>query len=159
MIVVFVQPDPSDWIADFSALSTQLVDPITRQPFPNNQIPADRISPVAKYFLGWIPQPNRAGRELNFVGTEQVETENQFMGKVEYNRERHQISARYFFTDYDRPAVIPVPKFGPSLVAGREAAEALLYTGRRVRPRVLLADGYTFAHPDLETALRALLGR
>jgi uncharacterized protein (TIGR01777 family) len=59
----------------------------------------------------------------------------------------------------DRPAVIPVPKFGPSLVAGREAAEALLYTGRRVRPRVLLADGYTFAHPDLETALRALLGR
>jgi hypothetical protein len=58
-----------------------------------------------------------------------------------------------------RPAVIPVPKFGPSLVAGREAAEALLYAGRRVRPRVLLADGYGFAHPDLETALRAVLGR
>jgi uncharacterized protein (TIGR01777 family) len=58
-----------------------------------------------------------------------------------------------------RPAVIPVPKFGPSLVAGREAAEALLYAGRRVRPRVLLADGYRFAHPDLETALRAVLGR
>jgi uncharacterized protein (TIGR01777 family) len=58
-----------------------------------------------------------------------------------------------------RPAVIPIPKFGPSLVAGREAAEALLYAGRRVRPRVLLADGYRFAHPDLETALRAVLGR
>ena len=58
-----------------------------------------------------------------------------------------------------RPAVLPIPKFGPSLVAGREAAEALLYAGRRVRPRVLLADGYAFAHPDLETALRAVLGR
>ncbi len=58
-----------------------------------------------------------------------------------------------------RPAVIPVPKFGPSLVAGGEAAEALLYAGRRVLPRVLLADGYNFAHPDLETALRAVLGR
>jgi uncharacterized protein len=58
-----------------------------------------------------------------------------------------------------RPAVIPVPKFGPSLVAGGEAAEALLYAGRRVLPRVLLADGYRFAHPDLETALRAVLDR
>ena len=92
---------------DFSSLSTQLVDPVTRQPFPGNQIPPDRISPAAKYFLDWIPLPNRGGRELNFVGTEQVETENQFMTKVEYNRQRQQISARYFFTDYDRPAVIP----------------------------------------------------
>jgi hypothetical protein len=66
---------------------------VTRQPFPGNQIPADRISPAAKYFLDWIPLPNRGGRELNFVGTEQVETENQFMTKVEYNRQRHQISA------------------------------------------------------------------
>ena len=69
--VAFV-PTAAERAGDFSALSTQLVDPITRQPFPNNQIPADRIIPVAKYFLGWIPQPNRAGRELNFVGTEQV---------------------------------------------------------------------------------------
>lgn len=58
-----------------------------------------------------------------------------------------------------RPAVIPIPEFGPSLVAGREAAHALLYAGRRVLPRVLLADGYRFAHPDMETALRAVLGR
>jgi uncharacterized protein (TIGR01777 family) len=58
-----------------------------------------------------------------------------------------------------RPAVVPVPKFGPSLLAGREAAEALLYTGRRVLPRVLQADGYQFTHPDLETALRAVLDR
>jgi uncharacterized protein (TIGR01777 family) len=56
-----------------------------------------------------------------------------------------------------RPAVVPVPRFGPSLIAGREAAEALLYTGRRVLPRVLKADGFTHAHPDLETALRAVL--
>ena len=51
--------------------------------------------------------PNRAGRELNFVGTNQIETENQFMTKVDYNLSRHQLSGRYFFTDYDRPAVVP----------------------------------------------------
>ena len=58
-----------------------------------------------------------------------------------------------------RPAVVPIPRFGPSLVAGREAADALLYTGRRVLPRVLQADGFTHAHPDLTSALRAVLGR
>jgi uncharacterized protein len=58
-----------------------------------------------------------------------------------------------------RPAVVPVPRFGPSLIVGREAAESLLYTGQRVLPNVLQSDGYEFAHPELETALRAVLGR
>jgi uncharacterized protein len=59
----------------------------------------------------------------------------------------------------DKPALVPVPRFGPSLLVGREAAETLLYTGQRVVPRVLQADGFEFAHPDLEPALRAVLGR
>jgi uncharacterized protein (TIGR01777 family) len=53
-----------------------------------------------------------------------------------------------------RPTVVPVPRFGPSLVVGREAAETLLYTGQRVLPKALEADGFTFTHPDLESALR-----
>src|SRR5262245_28129434 len=104
--VAFV-PTAAERTGDFSSLPRQLVDPVTRQPFLNNQIPQERISPVAKYFLKWIPEPNRGGRELNFVGTEQIETENQFMTKMEYNRNGHQVGGRYFFTDYDRPAVIP----------------------------------------------------
>jgi NAD dependent epimerase/dehydratase family enzyme len=35
----------------------------------------------------------------------------------------------------------------------------LLFTGQRVEPKVLLADGYAFVHRDLESALRSLLGR
>jgi hypothetical protein len=104
--VAFV-PTAAERRGDFSSLPRQLVDPITRQPFPNNQIPESRISPVARYFLDWIPLPNRGGRELNFVGTRQTETEDQFMLKVDYSAGRHQLSGRYFFTDYDRPAVIP----------------------------------------------------
>jgi uncharacterized protein len=59
----------------------------------------------------------------------------------------------------DKPTVVPVPRFGPSLLVGREAAETLLYTGQRVVPRVLQADGFEFAHPDLEPALHAILDR
>jgi NAD dependent epimerase/dehydratase family enzyme len=50
-----------------------------------------------------------------------------------------------------------VPRFGPSLLVGREAAETLLYTGQRVVPRVLQADGFEFTYPDLEPALRGVL--
>ncbi len=58
-----------------------------------------------------------------------------------------------------RPTVLPIPKLGPRLLLGSELADNLLFTGQKVLPRVLLADGYEFRHPDLETALRALLGR
>jgi uncharacterized protein (TIGR01777 family) len=58
-----------------------------------------------------------------------------------------------------RPTLLPVPRFGPALLAGREAAESLLYSSHRVYPAVLQADGFQFAHPDVELALRALLRR
>jgi hypothetical protein len=143
--VAFV-PTAAERAGDFSALSTQLVDPVTRQPFPNNQIPAARISPVAKYFLDWIPQPNRAGRELNFSGTEQIETENQFMAKVEYNRQRHQISGRYFFTDYDRPAVIPEDNILAASSAGNAVRVQNVSVNHTysIRPTLLLHSTFGF---------------
>jgi len=56
-----------------------------------------------------------------------------------------------------RPAIVPIPSFGPKLLLGGELADALLFTGQRVVPNALLADGFTFAHPTLDVALRALL--
>jgi uncharacterized protein (TIGR01777 family) len=58
-----------------------------------------------------------------------------------------------------RPARLPVPSFGPKLLLGGELAEALLFTGQRVEPRVLAEAGFEFRHSDLESALRAILDR
>ncbi len=58
-----------------------------------------------------------------------------------------------------RPTVLPVPAFGPKLVLGAELADTLLFTSQRVVPRVLTDEGYPFAHPTLEDALRAVLDR
>lgn len=58
-----------------------------------------------------------------------------------------------------RPAVLPIPKFGPRLLLGNELAEALLFTGQRVLPRVLTQSGYQFQHPTLDAALRSILGK
>jgi uncharacterized protein (TIGR01777 family) len=56
-----------------------------------------------------------------------------------------------------RPALFPVPSFGPSLLLGGELAHNLLFTSADVRPARLTDAGFAFAHPDLDTALAAVL--
>ena len=58
-----------------------------------------------------------------------------------------------------RPALVPVPSFGPKLLLGGELADALLFTGQRVLPERLTDAGYSFEHPTLSEALGTLLQR
>lgn len=58
-----------------------------------------------------------------------------------------------------RPTKVPVPRFGPKLVLGGELAEQLLFASQRVQPTVLEGAGFTFDHPDVTSALRAVVGR
>jgi uncharacterized protein (TIGR01777 family) len=57
-----------------------------------------------------------------------------------------------------RPALFPVPAGILRLLLG-EMADPLLLSSARVQPARLLASGYRFRFPDLEAALRHLLGR
>ena len=57
-----------------------------------------------------------------------------------------------------RPAFLPLPAFGARLAFG-EMADALLLSSARVEPARLRASGFEFDYPDLEAALRHLLGR
>jgi hypothetical protein len=57
-----------------------------------------------------------------------------------------------------RPALLPVPAFAVRLALG-EMGEALLLEGARVLPRKLLDTGFEFSTPDLEPALRLVLGK
>jgi uncharacterized protein len=56
-----------------------------------------------------------------------------------------------------RPAVLPVPAIALKLLYG-EMAE-IVTTGQRVVPSRLTQLGYEFRYPDLEAALRDVLGR
>ena len=58
-----------------------------------------------------------------------------------------------------RPALIPVPPFGPQLLLGAEGARELAAASQRVRPAALAAAGHVFRYPHLEGALRHVLGR
>ena len=58
-----------------------------------------------------------------------------------------------------RPALLPIPKFGPKLLLGSELAENLLFTGQRVMPAELQKSGFAFQHSTIDLALRALLNK
>ena len=58
-----------------------------------------------------------------------------------------------------RPAVMPVPAAAPRLLLGTEGASELAAASQRVRPAVLTAAGHQFRYPDLDGALRHVLGR
>jgi len=57
-----------------------------------------------------------------------------------------------------RPTPLPVPGFALSLTLGDFARSSIL-GGRRALPRKLLDSGFTFAHTDLDGALRSALSR
>ena len=57
-----------------------------------------------------------------------------------------------------RPTIFTMPAFVARLAFG-EMADALLLASTRVDPGVLRKEGYAFAYPELEDALRRVLGR
>lgn len=58
-----------------------------------------------------------------------------------------------------RPTFLPVPKFGPAVLFGREATEGFVMSSNRMLPPVLESTGYEFTHPTVEPALADMLGK
>lgn len=58
-----------------------------------------------------------------------------------------------------RPALVPVPAAGPRLLLGAEGARELAEASQRVRPAALAAAAHQFRYPELDAALRHVLGR
>ncbi|MGB0112307.1 MAG: TIGR01777 family oxidoreductase [Ilumatobacteraceae bacterium] len=57
-----------------------------------------------------------------------------------------------------RPTFMPIPKFGPRLLLGRELAENLLFSGQKVHSSVLQGDaGFEFQHAEIRDGLRSVL--
>jgi hypothetical protein len=70
-------PEPAFRNGDFSAAPTRIYDPATgnadgsgRTQFANNQIPANRISPIARRLIDQIPMPNIPGAAVGAINYE-----------------------------------------------------------------------------------------
>jgi len=99
--------------------TTQLINPATGLPIPNNQI---TVSPVATYFLNHIPIPG-SDDVLNFDGGPDIQNTDEYLAKVDYNFRKHHLSVHYFQMNYTDPIFIPPPS---NLLQLRPDAEHLV---------------------------------
>jgi hypothetical protein len=59
-------PSAAERAGDLSAIAKTIIDPLTGQPFLNNQIPSSRLDPATQKLLALTPMPNQAGDLKNF---------------------------------------------------------------------------------------------
>lgn len=93
---------------DLSAYGVPIFDPRTRQQFPGNRIPANRLSPQALAILNLIPLPNAPGRNNgtveNFVasGSEQFDADSFDVRIDAVLTDDFNLFGRYSFADFSR---------------------------------------------------------
>jgi uncharacterized protein (TIGR01777 family) len=108
-----------------------------------------------RQWFSWVALDDLIGIILHALVTESLEGPvNAVAPRAVTNAEFTRALARVL----GRPAVIPVPGFALRAVFG-ESADAMLLAGQRVDPARLRASGYVWRYPDLDGALRHLLGR
>ncbi len=107
-----------------------------------------------KQWMPWITLDD-VTRGLEFLVTHEVRGAFNFTAPQE-TRNKEVIKA--IASELGRPAFFPTPGFGLKLALGQMAGELLL-TSARVVPDRLQAEGFTFAHPTLDTALPVVLGK
>jgi uncharacterized protein (TIGR01777 family) len=56
-----------------------------------------------------------------------------------------------------RPSILPTPAFALRLALGSEMANEMLLSGQRVLPKRAAEEGFEFAHPQLDAALKHAL--
>jgi outer membrane receptor protein involved in Fe transport len=129
-------PTPATRGGDLSSLGRTIIDPYTRQPFPGNVIPPQRISPIALKILELFPAPNlpgTAGNYLNNAVLQDHETQTQI--RVDHSLTAlDQLTGRYSYglTDAYEPYAEDtesVPGFGDFL---RDGAHNLMLQHRRI---------------------------
>ncbi len=136
---------------DFSSVTRAITDPQTRQPFPGNQIPANRLNPVTLNFLKYLPDPGTPTGE-RFVGIPVKNNLNEFMARGDYYLGSHRLVGRYFRNKLTRP-------FGGNVndLASMYAPEAGL--SRQPYVQLTFNDIYTISAQWLNSFTFAYRGR
>ncbi len=108
-----------------------------------------------RQFVSWIALDDLMGVFDHVIGTGKLHGPvNAVAPQAVTNEEFSRTLGRVL----SRPAVFPLPAFVLRLALGEMADELLLFSSR-VEPAQLLASGYSFRFPQLELALRHVLGK
>jgi len=88
---------------DFSGFSRTLVDPLSRAPFPGNQIPANRMDPVTQKVLALIPVPAQPTGIATLATRPRTDQEDhQVSIRIDHNlSSKDRLTGRYFLDNFD----------------------------------------------------------
>ncbi len=84
---------------DFSASARTIYDPVTRQLFPNNIIPAARLSPQALYFAGFVPSPNTPSGTFSWAPVRELNSDQVTLRIDQKLSDRARVFGRYSWHD------------------------------------------------------------
>jgi hypothetical protein len=146
---------------DFSASPTVIYDPLTgniktgtgRTPFPNQQIPANRISSIFQDYMSLLPEPTLPGQITNIgVSTDQTKQIYSFDTKIDYVIDsKNTMFVRYSYAHLN---VTNPGLYGPGLgIYGGPSNSGFDATG----PALNQSPGLNYSHifsPTLVTEVR-----
>jgi len=106
-------PLPNERVGDYSAVAGAVVnvryptiyDPATGQPFPNNQIPANRLDPVAARLVNLFPLPTDPTRQTNNFARNAglLDDTGRYNGRIDWQpTTSDSVFGRYTYTSRDR---------------------------------------------------------
>jgi hypothetical protein len=98
-------PTAAELSGNFSSIGSQLVNPLTQAPYPNNQIPTSSFAPASVKILSLLPSATSPSGVV-YYGLPDNEHENQFLTRADYDLSKHRIYGRYFYSRYGTDAVI-----------------------------------------------------
>jgi hypothetical protein len=99
--------------------NTQITDPATGLPFPNNTIPTSRISPIARYYLNFLPAPTAGGQAQ--ISANEVTKNNFFTTRLDHNITNNHV-LNFTFNYFDQDIASPFA-FGGASVPGFAASD------------------------------------
>lgn len=105
-------------LVDSNGDPVTLLDPSTGQPFAGNQIPGSRFSPIAQYYIGFLPTPGASGQAT--VAANRIENNDYLTGRTDFtisDKQLINVSFNYFNSAVDNPFAFggaDVPGFGAS---------------------------------------------
>jgi hypothetical protein len=107
-------PTAAERMGDFSQLGRVIRDPETGQAFPGNRIPTSRFSPIANYYLQFLPIPDASGSAV--VGADDILNFDQITARFDHRVTDLQ-TLNYTLTWFDSEQTQPFA-FGGASVPG-----------------------------------------
>lgn len=95
-------PTSAQLNGDFSSVSTQIFDPVTKAPYPGNQIPVSEFDPAAlKFATNYLPAPNLPNGQVSYGLPLSQSFKEYVVRGDQVLTQKDRIFARYYLNKYN----------------------------------------------------------